>query len=107
MTKRPKKKRKGPVQLRMGVAWYRPEQWERLRGMVPDPGALEETYNEWVAMATRELSRLAEHGMVLEKVYVDVEELLAWCNERGRAVDGEARAEFAGVKLQERDRLGR
>ena len=104
--KRRKKKPREPVQLRTGVAWYRAEQWERLRDIVAAPEALEETYEEWVAMATEKLSHLAEQGLVLEKVDVDVEELLAWCNERGRAVDGEARAEFAGVKFQERDRLG-
>ena len=60
--KRRKKKRREPVLLRTGVAWYRPEQWERLRDIVPDPEALEETYEEWLAMATRALSRLAEQG---------------------------------------------
>jgi hypothetical protein len=101
-----RKKREEAAHLRLGVAWWRPEQWARLRDIAADPDALEETYEEWLAMATKELARLAEHGIVLSKVDVDVEELLAWCNEQGRAVDGAARAAFAGAKLHERESRG-
>ena len=101
-----RKRRREPVELRTGVAWWRPEQWARLRDIVADPDALEDTYEEWLAMATKELARLAKQGIVLAKVDVDVEELLAWCNEQGRAVDGEARAAFAAAKLQERESQG-
>ena len=39
-----------------------------------------------------------------EKVLVDVEALLAWCNERGLPVNGESRSQYAAWLLQEKDK---
>jgi len=34
-----------------GIAWYRPEQWERLREVSEDVENLEETYEAWLETA--------------------------------------------------------
>ena len=87
-------------QLRMGVAWYRKEQWELLRKISEDVDELEETYEEWLREATVGLKRMKDLGMEVEEVDVDVNELVAWCKQRGEPVNGSSRSEFAADKIR-------
>jgi hypothetical protein len=57
--------------LLMGVSWFRPEQWDRLREISEDKENFEMT-----------------------KVEVDVEALLTWCTAQGLAVTPETRTKF-------------
>ncbi len=100
--RRPKTRRysKEYVETASGVAWYDREQWERLRQVAADPERLEDSYEDWVAMAERAIRDIEATGLLIERVPVDTEELVAWCNERGRPIDGEARAEFAAQELR-------
>jgi hypothetical protein len=85
----------------VGVAWYRPEQWERLRELVVDPEVIENTYEEWAHMAEEKMGELLKAGIEVWKVPVDVEELHAWCELQGLPLDGYARAKFVAQKLYE------
>ena len=85
-----------------GCAWYRAEQWQRLREISADRDELEENYEEWVSNAEKSLREIRKTGLYIEKVDVDVEKLLAWCRAQGREVDGETRAQYAAVMLGER-----
>jgi hypothetical protein len=84
----------------IGIAWYRPDQWSLLRALAADPDRLENSYEEWVAMATKSMHDLAAHGISAVKVDVNVRELVAWCQERHRSVDGSARATFVAEWLR-------
>ncbi|MEA3377488.1 MAG: hypothetical protein U9R72_14970 [Chloroflexota bacterium] len=86
----------------VGCAWYRAGQWERLHEIAADSEKLEHTYEEWVDNAERALRGMRESGMGVEKVEVDVEELLAWCQRRGLEVDARARAHYAAEELRRR-----
>ena len=88
------------VESASGVAWYDREQWKRLRQVAADPDRLEDSYDEWVAMAERVVRELEAEGMLIEKVSVDTEALVAWCNEHDRPIDGAARAEFAAQEFR-------
>jgi len=91
----------------VGIAWYRPEQWGQLREAVTDPEVLEDTHEEWLDIARRTVLDLAREGVRAERVDVDVDELANWCRERGRALDGSARAQYATEQLrQEHERNG-
>ena len=90
------------VRTVIGCAWYRADQWERLREISADPDKLEETHEEWVTTAKRSLREMKKAGILAEKVDVDVEELLAWCREHGEDVDGGARASYAAEMLRQR-----
>jgi hypothetical protein len=87
-----------------GVAWYRREQWQRLREISADGDDLEESYEAWLAEAER-VFRYGDLSRKFQKVDVDVEQLLAWCNENGRPVDSKARAHYAAEVLRTRDSL--
>jgi hypothetical protein len=84
-----------------GVAWYRPEQWERLVTISSDADGLDETYEEWLRRATARFEELTASGMTLQRVDVDVEQLLAWCAVQGRPVDGAARSAYAAKLLED------
>jgi hypothetical protein len=101
MRKRRKQKVRDTAKTVMGVAWYRREQWDRLLEISSDRVELEDTYDEWKAVAEENLGNLAQHGYTLRKIEIDVEELLIWCNSQNRPVDGDARSEFTVVKLHE------
>jgi hypothetical protein len=85
-----------------GCAWYRAEQWDRLREISADRDRLEQTYEEWVANAEESLRNMRKAGIYAKKIDVDVEELLMWCEARGQEVDGEARAAYAADMLRQR-----
>jgi hypothetical protein len=89
-----------------GVAWFSASDWERLKEVVPDPDRLEATYEEWVSMATDALADLKRAGVAPRKVAVDVEELLARCEQNDLEPDGSSRAHFAANKLREADLSG-
>ncbi len=95
-----KDKAPGPGAMVTGLAWYRREQWARLREISEDADALEDTYDDWLASATRALRELRRSGVRVRRVDVDVEDLLGWCNERGRAVNGASRANYVAEKMR-------
>ena len=86
------------------IAWYKPEQWERLIEVSEDRNDLEKTYNEWEAQAEEKLKALRSEGIITKKVLVDVEALLAWCNERGVKVSGSSRSEYVAWLMRKQDR---
>lgn len=88
-----------------GAAWYRRDQWERLRQAAADPEVLEETWEEWLAVAERGMRMAAKAGGHIEQVDVDVRKLIAWCIQENRPLDGPARAEFVAHLMRERDQL--
>jgi hypothetical protein len=79
----------------VAIAWYRQEQWPLLRAVSADGDQLEPTYDEWHAFATQQVHALEARGIRVQKIEVDVAELTQWCEREGRAVDGDARAEYA------------
>jgi hypothetical protein len=43
----------------VGVAWYPPEGWERIRAVAADPERLEDSYEEWLRTKYESPHRLA------------------------------------------------
>jgi hypothetical protein len=87
----------------VAIVWYRPEQWRRVRDIATDADELEASYAEWLQVAEEKLKQLRSSGLRVEKVDVDSEELILWCNERGRENNGQARAQYAAERLSELD----
>jgi hypothetical protein len=85
----------------VGIAWYRSDQWQRLRELSVDTETLEQTHQEWLTMATKTLDDLQKAGLRVQKVDVDVEELVRWCQERELPVDAKARARFVTETLEQ------
>ena len=100
MRRKMRRKRKpSPAQTVIGIARYRPEQWERFLEVAADRDSLHDTHAEWLASATTQFHRLQGTGVSVQWVDVDVEELLRWCNERQVELDGAARSRFTAEKV--------
>ncbi len=84
-----------------GIAWYRVDEYERLLEVAVDAPDLEATYDEWKISVERTLTELEAQGMVVSKVEIDIEDLISWCQVRGRALNGSARAEYTSLKVRE------
>jgi hypothetical protein len=87
----------------IGFAWYRPEQWRRVREISADTDALAESYLEWLQLAEEKMMELRATGLRVEKVNVHSEELILWCNERALEINAEARSRYAAERLSELD----
>src|ERR1043166_1913725 len=84
----------------LGVAWFRPDQWELLRAVSVDADVLESTHAEWEKLARRTIRDLGPQGILARRVDVEVERLQAWCAEQQRPLDASARAAYASERLR-------
>ncbi len=85
----------------LGIAWFRPDQWELLRSVSADPDVLEPTHGEWEKLARRTIQDLARQGILARKVDVDVKRIQAWCKAQQRPLDASARAAYAAERLRD------
>lgn len=85
----------------IAVVWYRPEQWQRVRDIAADSDEFEDSYVEWLQLAEEKAMELKGRGLRVEKVDLDSEKLILWCNERGLENDGKARSLYAAERLSE------
>ena len=86
------KKRRTPTAA--AVVWYTEQEWARVKAAAQDPEVFENTYAEWMAMATDALADIRKAGVVPVKVNLVADELFAWCLAHGRPVNASARSEF-------------
>ena len=95
---------KNPADSKMvtGVAWYRPEQWARLREISEDVENLDDTYEEWRQKAEQVLRDSIPADVTLEKVDIDVEEVLARCNVLGLPMNAQSRARYVSDRLRQK-----
>lgn len=84
-----------------GVAYYSRAQWPRLLAAAADREVLEDTHDEWVAFYNSTVAKLGGAGGKWVRVPIDVDELVAWCVQQGRPLNGAARAEFTALKTRE------
>ena len=87
-----------------GVAWYSSTQWQQLREVAADPERLENTYQEWLAVADQAWKKMEASGIALVKIPLDVPKLTDWCRERNLPIDGKARAQYV-VEVMKRGAL--
>lgn len=87
----------------VGIGWYSKDQWYKLRAVAADPESLEDTYEEWVEVFNRGTAVLKKSGINALKVPVDVDELEAWCREKGLPINGEARSQYVTEILSRAD----
>ena len=86
----------------VALCWYRREDWTRILEICADREELsggDGTFDEWEAAALGVVQDIEAMGRKVERIIVDPEELLAWCNSQGVPVDGSSRADYAGLVL--------
>ena len=85
---------------KFAFAWYKPEDWNRLLEISDDSETLENSYQEWLTQANESFNQARKSGMDVTKIFIDLDELIEWCNTNEYKVDSESRSEFAAYKLQ-------
>ena len=91
----------------IAVAVYLPEQYPRLLATAEDAPDLEATWQEWYQVLQETRQKMATIGMYLIDVTVDLDELNAYCQQRGLANTSSTRAEYAAHVLSEQQQRQR
>src|SRR5258708_19663768 len=87
--------------LAIAVAVYLPEQYARLLATAEDAGDLETTWQEWHQVLQDTRQKMAAPGMYLIDVALDVDELEAYCQQRGLPNTSSTRAEYPASLLSD------
>ncbi|WP_018262243.1 hypothetical protein [Methylobacterium sp. WSM2598] len=90
---------------RIGMPWYRAEDYARLRALMQDADRLPTSHEAWRVSAEQVEGEVTRSGVAVVRVVVEPDEFAAWCNERGLRADGAARARFANEKAEGLRRL--
>ena len=85
----------------LGMAWYTPEAWARLKA-IPE-ARIEMSYRAYVRNYEAYVRRFVAEGIKVERVAVNVDQMLAWCHRNGYEVDSTGRAIFGSVLTMARD----
>src|SRR5271168_2311190 len=88
------------VATEIGLGWYRREDWDRLLQMFPDRAKLHDTYDEWLRDVQQGEKLVKREGNVVKRIFVDPDELAAWCALRGVEPVASARAEYVCEKMR-------
>ena len=86
--------------LQMGFAWYKPDQWSLLLQVSSDRDDLESTYEEWLSNAEATLNQIKSKGIQIEKIMVDVSELVQWCKDHKVPINGKSRSSYTTEVLR-------
>lgn len=80
--------------LQIGFGWYSYEQWLRLIEVSADRENLDDSFADWERNAQEPFEALQAQGHSIRKIMVNIDQLVSWCQDRGRPVDASARAEY-------------
>ena len=85
------------------MTWYTQSEWAKVKAAATDPERFESTYPEWVEMAQKALVDLRAVGIVASKVFINSNELLAWCLTHNKQNNAAARAAFVAESPGRKD----
>ena len=78
----------------VGIAWYRPERYDRIREVMADGISFPKTHASWRQKAGRMERELRRQGLEPVRVDIDPDAFSRWCSEQAVAPDSEARDRF-------------
>ena len=79
---------------RIGLPWYRREDYATLRAGMADPHGLASTYEGWLAAALNNEAVARQAGLDVVRVVVDPLAFAEWCAMRVRPADAGARVAY-------------
>jgi hypothetical protein len=82
----------------LNMAYYREEDWERFLESIDDRDKVHDTWEEWHDEYLKAKTNIVLQGLKVTDWIVDIDELQAYCKDRGFKNTGEARAQFVGTK---------
>jgi hypothetical protein len=94
-------KKKQSIKPILGVGWYKKDQWDLLKKSSVDRNDLENTYEQWLDNATEAIKNFSKSGYQIEKIDIDVQEMIEWCKNEGCTINGESRSKYISLKTKE------
>ena len=83
----------------VGVTWYTEETWALVKLNASDPERFEESFSEWVTMATSALRDFQRSGIRAVKFQIMPQELFEWCAINNQINNAASRSTFVSEKL--------
>jgi hypothetical protein len=83
----------------VGIAWYKPECYDRIREVMADGVSFPKTHASWRQKAGRMERELRRQGAEPVRVDVDPDEFARWCAELAMPPDSEARDRFVRGRI--------
>lgn len=81
----------------IGMAWYRPEDYEAILRIMEDRNRLFDTYEEWLRSAEKGEQSMRLQGCVIVRAYIDPVTFPQWCLDTGHKLDAKARMDYANL----------
>lgn len=78
----------------VNMAFYRPEDWNRLLSIVDDREVFHETWEQWHQQYQTSKKHLQSQGLKVNDVIINLDELIRFCFQNGIKNDGKARSRF-------------
>jgi hypothetical protein len=83
---------------RIGLPWYRREDYSRIREMMADRHNLASTYETWLAAAENNETVGRQAGLHVTRILIEPEAFAQWCAEKGMEPDSAARRDYVAEK---------
>ena len=78
----------------VALAWYFPAQYEMMATISEDSEDLHHTYDQWLSNYGRVTAGLAESGRGFQRVTIDPQHWLQWCEKNKRPLNSDSRQAY-------------
>jgi hypothetical protein len=85
----------------IAFTWYRREEYQKLLEHAEDSDELHDTYKAWLSDARRALVKYKRMGFDPRRVYLEVDDMLDWCEMRDKQLDSQSREIYKEIRRQE------
>ena len=89
------------IESLLAFTWYARNDYERLLEVAEDAGQLFDDYDEWLVDARRAIIKYRRQGFEPKRVLIRIDDLLDWCDSRGRPVDHTSREMYKEIRRQQ------
>ena len=76
------------------AAWFRREDYERIREIMEDSDRLPPSFDEWEQLAKNRVAKAKRDGIIIKPIMLDPDTFVAFCKARKIRPNGDARAKF-------------
>jgi len=91
--------------FKIGIAYYARDEWMRLRQLFLKDSTLDESYEDWLTGVAKFTQNAVIKGQEIERIWINVDELVKWCKENAYPMNSSSRSEFVVYKMQQLDLL--
>ena len=82
------------------MSWYDREQWTKLKAIAEDGERLDVSFEAWLAGAERAEAELARRDTVVRRIFINVDEFVAWCRANNLKIISTSRAKYTAEKAR-------